>query len=212
MMNFRENLENTSEVFKRLIYEHGGVEIETEQFGWYNNRYVSDKFRMSHIERYTDDKLNVLHLTCFPQKWSEDPIFGFDIITTETRPLAAFCDWSPVLNDKTYESTYSFKKKYDLPEWATNIFSKKAIAIVPDVDEFYTICKLSIESFKSYLESLSNHKSDKINEIITYQNFYCDQQQQNKSTYNVLKAKLGEERAKHFMEKILFPKIESNER
>jgi len=210
MKNFRENLENTSEVFKKLIYEHGGVEIETEQFGWYNNRYVSKKFRMSHIERYTSDKLNVLHLTCFPQKWSEDPIFGFDIITTETKPLAAFCDWSPILNDKFYESNYSFKNQYVLPEWATNIFSNKAVAIVPDENEFYTICKLSIESFKLYLESLSNEKSNKINEIIKKQNYYCEQQQRNQSTYNVLKSKLGDVRAKYFMENILFPKINSN--
>ena len=43
--------------------------------------------------------------------------------------------------------------------------------------------------------------------IVAAQNRYCENQQKNERTYNVLKAKLGEERAKHFMQNILFPKI-----
>jgi hypothetical protein len=43
--------------------------------------------------------------------------------------------------------------------------------------------------------------------VIEGQNHYCDQQQKNERTFNVLKAKLGEDRAKHFMSIILFPKI-----
>jgi hypothetical protein len=44
--------------------------------------------------------------------------------------------------------------------------------------------------------------------VIEKQNYYCDQQQKNERTYNVLKAKLGEDRAKHFMQTILFPKLQ----
>jgi hypothetical protein len=43
--------------------------------------------------------------------------------------------------------------------------------------------------------------------IVAAQNRYCDNQQKNERTYNVLKAKLGVDRAKDFMENILFPKI-----
>jgi hypothetical protein len=43
--------------------------------------------------------------------------------------------------------------------------------------------------------------------ILAAQNRYCENQQKNERTYNVLKAKLGAEKAKYFMENILFPKI-----
>jgi hypothetical protein len=43
---------------------------------------------------------------------------------------------------------------------------------------------------------------------VAAQNRYCENQQKNQRTYNVLKAKLGEERAKYFITNILFPKLE----
>ena len=47
-----------------------------------------------------------------------------------------------------------------------------------------------------------------ITEYITAgQNRYCEHQQMNARTFNVLKAKLGSDRAKYFMDNILFPKI-----
>jgi hypothetical protein len=66
-----------------------------------------------------------------------------------------------------------------------------------------------IECFELYLDVLNNskEKSNRISYIISAQNRYCDNQQKNERTYNVLKAKLGVERAKYFMENILFPKI-----
>ena len=67
-----------------------------------------------------------------------------------------------------------------------------------------------IESFELYLDVLNNskEKSNRINYIISAQNRYCENQQKNERTFNVLKAKLGKERAKYFMETILFPKID----
>ncbi len=35
--------------------------------------------------------------------------------------------------------------------------------------------------------------------VVEAQNYYCEQQLRNERTYNVLKAKLGEERAKYFI-------------
>lgn len=206
-MNYKEKIEETAEVFKKLVDEHGGFEIPTENFGWNNHRYISDKFRMCHIEKYSDGKINVLHVTCFPHVWSEDPIFGFDVITTESKPLAAFCDWSQVRNNKFYNCVYTFKEGYTLPEWAKNIFSINAISCIPQEDEFDKVCEIGIDSFKTYLESLSYEVSYLSDVIRNKQNYYCDQQLQNQRTYNVLKSKLGEERARYFMENILFPKI-----
>ncbi len=66
-----------------------------------------------------------------------------------------------------------------------------------------------IESFDIYIDSLYNseHKPNKLESIVAAQNRYCENQQKNDRTFNVLKAKLGEDKARHFMTEILFPNI-----
>jgi phycocyanobilin:ferredoxin oxidoreductase len=192
-----------------IIQCEGSLKIDTEDYGWENTRYISDIFRVAHIERYSDKNLEVLHFTCFPPIASGSPIFGFDIVSTDKRPLAAFLDCSPTIDDWTYKTNYKFNTPYKLPEWANNIFSKDAIAIVPDGHELNVICDCAIEAFNEYVEMLSDTPSDyPASVVIEKQNYYCDQQQKNERTYNVLKAKLGEDRAKHFMQTILFPKLQ----
>jgi hypothetical protein len=66
------------------------------------------------------------------------------------------------------------------------------------------------DAYRKYIDLCVNYKPIPYpyQEVVKEkQNYYCDQQQRNERTYNVLKAKLGEERAKKFMSEILFPKI-----
>lgn len=209
-MNYKDNLDKTAKKIEVLLLEIcESQKINTDDFGWENNRYISDYFRIAHIERYSDKNLEVLHFTCFPNSDCPDPIFGFDIITTEKKCLASFLDWSPVINDVTYKSIYNFKTNYKLPDWANEIFSKDFIAIVPDDDEFLIILDMLIDSLSKYLFLLYKNNIDLKNTklIIERHNHYCEIQQKNERTYNVLKSKLGEEKAKYFMSEILFPKI-----
>lgn len=212
-MIYRELLDQAASNVERLILEDSvnPVEIPTPDFGWKNKRYISDSFRVAHIERYSEKVIEVLHITCFPNITCGNPIFGFDIITTEKKPLAAFLDWSPVDNEVTLEKDETtYGDDYPLPEWAKSIFSKNALAIVPrgTIDVGLLLYKLSL-SFREYIKLLENCPKtvDRINNIVDKQNFYCEQQQRNERTFNVLKAKLGEDRARIFMETILFPKI-----
>lgn len=209
-MNYKDKLDETAHKLKLLLQAFVDAQkIETEDFGWNNDRYISENFRIAHIERYSDNNLNVLHFTCFPNTDCPDPIFGFDIITTEKKCLAAFLDWSTVVSDVTYKSPYNFSTNYKLPDWANEIFSKDFIAIIPNDDEFLILLDIVIDSFSKYLILLlrNNIRVDKLTEIKTKHNNYCDNQQKNERTYNVLKSKLGEKRAKYFMSEILFPKI-----
>ena len=209
-MNYKETLDKLSNDIQWLIYQLAdGVKIETEDFGWDNRRYASNRFRMAHIERYSDSNLEVLHFTCFPNPTFQHPIFGFDIITTDKKPLAAFMDWSPVDNKVSIESRYTFEKPYPIPEWAKLIFSPNALAIIPNDYEMVSLSNNVIESFEIYLDVLNNSKEkpNRTDYIVAAQNRYCDNQQKNERTYNVLKSKLGKDRAKYFMENILFPKI-----
>ena len=187
------------------------TKIDTEDFGWTNNRYTSKLFRVAHIERYSDKNLEVLHVTCFPTKYSNNPIYGFDIITVEKKCLAAFLDWSPVINDieLTYKCGAQFNTPYKLPDWTASIFSKDAVAVVPDVDEFKKICAEAMLSFLTYIAMLNIEPTIVADSklVTAGQNYYCNQQQKNERTFNVLKAKLGEDRSRYFMSNILFPKI-----
>ena len=210
-MNYKQTLDKVANKLESIILQEcNGVAIPTEDFGWDNRRFISDVFRIAHIERYSDNNLEVLHFTCFPSNLCPDPIFGFDIITTPNKCLAAFLDWSPVLSDDTYISPYNFKTPYNLPEWAKVIFSKDAIAIVPDDEEFEIVANIAIRSFEEYIEMLSTSETIPtiVNDVKIGQNKYCEHQQKNERTYNVLKAKLGEDRAKQFMTSILFPTID----
>jgi hypothetical protein len=210
-MNYKSTLDEVANKFESIIFQEcEGTKIPTEDFGWDNRRYIAEHFRIAHIERYSDNNLEVLHFTCFPNATCPDPIFGFDIITTEKKCLAAFMDWSPVDNEETYDSPYQFKTPYKLPDWAKEIFSKDAIAIVPNDEEFAIISNIAIRSFQDYIEILGEFKSipQRVHQITEGQNRYCQKQQKNERTYNVLKAKLGEDGAKQFMTSILFPTID----
>ena len=209
-MSYKKTLDNIASELESTLQLAAAFEIPTEDFGWVNKRYVGENFRMAHIERYSDSNLEVLHFTCFPNPTYQHPIFGFDIITTDKKPLAAFMDWSPVDNTTNIESRYEFEKPYPLPDWAKLIFSPNALAIIPNDYEMDSLSNNVVESFELYLDVLNNSKenTDRVDYIVAAQNRYCENQQKNERTFNVLKAKLGKERAKYFMETILFPKID----
>ena len=208
-MNYKHILNSIADKIENTIIQHSGKEIPTEDFGWNNKRFVNDKFRLAHIERYSDKNLEVLHVTCFPNEKYQHPIFGFDIICTDKKPLAAFMDWSPVDNTLSYACEYDFEKPYPLPNWAKIIFSPMAVGIIPNDNELDKLTDIVIHNFDMYMKILDGAKQNEYRSeyIIASQNRYCDNQQKNERTYNVLKAKLGEGKAKYFMETILFPKI-----
>lgn len=205
-MNYKILLDQTANELEDILLEDNAIKIDTEDFGWENTRYFTDSLRIAHIERYSDRALEVLHFTAFPNINCGDPIFGFDIICTEKKPLAAFVDLSPVTYRPSEFIDSYFENPYPLPEWATRIFSDHAVAIVPDNEEIVILCREAVKLFGFYILALSDRSEPK--EVVAAQNYYCDQQLKNDRTYNVLKAKLGEERARYFMSSILFPKVE----
>ena len=89
-MSYKIILDNIASAIQDIIINKGeGTQIEIENFGWTNLIYESKHFRFAHIERYSDKNLEVLHITTFPNKTNPSPIFGFDVITTDKKPLAA---------------------------------------------------------------------------------------------------------------------------
>jgi len=208
-MSYKSILDNIANTVQEVIINKGeGLQIEIENFGWTNLIYESKHFRFAHIERYSDKNLEVLHVTTFPKETSPNPIFGFDVITTDKKPLAAFLDYSPVIDKITYRSNKIFETPYNLPDWAKKIFSNHAIAIVPNEKDMEDLSEVVKDAYSKYIDLCIEEQSVVDPEVIKEkQNYYCEQQQKNERTFNVLKAKLGEDRARYFMNTILFPKI-----
>jgi hypothetical protein len=183
--------------------------LHTDNYGWENHRYESKHFRLAHVERYADGKIEVLHFTTFPHKWSPEPIFGFDVITTEKIITGAYMDLSPILNTYPFDEGMDIGGRKPIPEWAT-VFSDRFIMIKPESDEeFIRFCDWVVDKYDWYLNSLLwlEKKTDDIEGVIEKQNIYCSVQASNPRTYSALKALIGEEKARYFMENILFTKI-----
>lgn len=210
-MNYKLYLDYLADRFQTIITSVENTTIlDTEDFGWVNHRYKSDSFRMAHIERYADDKVGVLHITTFPPQWSPEPIFGFDIITTQNSVIGAYMDFSPGLKTYKFTEGITFEDRKPIPEWAT-VFSDEFLTLKPkDDNEFMRFCDWAVQKYQWYLDILTEKSMvewEDEHDVIKIQNNYCKVQSTNPRTFNVLKAKIGEERAKYFMEEILFPKI-----
>lgn len=208
-MNYTTLLDHTALKFEKAIQQipKHTMRLYTEDFGWYNMRFSSEIFRLAHVERYSDAKIEVLHVTTFPHQWSPEPIFGFDVICADNKVIGAYMDLSPGLISYNFDLDITFEERKPLPEWAT-VFSDKFILLKPiSDDEFMKFVTWTLDKYTWYLEQLLHGRIGDYEEIIAKQNTYCEVQAKNPRTYNVLKAKLGHERATYFMEQILFPRI-----
>ena len=209
-MNYNEYLNQLANKLQQLALGAPNVkDVYTEDFGWVNHRYESSLYRLAHVERYWDKNIEVLHFTTFPHKWSPEPIFGFDVIATKNMITGCYMDLSPGLRDYPFDAGIDFKDRKPLPEWAT-VFSDKFIMLKPESnEEFVRFSEWVLDKYDWYLNSLLwlERKTDNIEGVIEKQNIYCSVQSTNPRTFSALKAKIGEEKARYFMENILFPKI-----
>jgi hypothetical protein len=209
MTSYKILLNNVADTFESYIntVPQETQPIATEEFGWYNARFQSELFRLAHVERYSDDKIEVLHVTTFPHRWSPEPIFGFDVICTDNKVVGAYMDLSPGLIQYPFDDGMTFEERKPLPKWAT-VFSDRFILLKPNSDdEFMKFVQWSLQKYQWYLQQLAQKVTGNEHEIIAVQNRYCEVQASNPRTYSVLKAKIGEARAQYFMQHILFPTI-----
>jgi hypothetical protein len=193
--------------------------METDDYGWENYRYESPLFRLAHVERYSHMGLEVVHITCFPRENSKAPVFGFDVVGYQndekemSKISGVFIDWSPVMyEEKWHDSKWNKDRK--LPVWAT-VFSKDFIAVRPTEDEYEKVFEVGFTAFEKYIEKLNSKEDltdniEEIQEIIEKQNIYCEHQDSNKRKFGALKANIGEDKAKFFMEQVLFPKFKTD--
>jgi hypothetical protein len=207
-MSLIDLIDRTADRFEAIIETESGQvhEIPTEDFGWQNRRWFGERFRLAHVERFRQPRFSVLHTVIFPHVMDPSPIFGFDIIASDTKVTGIFFDRSPTLacwgpmSDKTYGTE---RKR---PDWGT-IFSDHWIACRPSVSEAEEICDLACDVLCDYAKRVNGTCTPRVHDIIQAQNTYSLQQRKNVHTTTVIRKLLGEERGTHFINEILFPVI-----
>lgn len=211
-MNYNKYLTSLGESFIKIITQAPNVqEIPTQDYGWNNFRYQSDWFRLAHVERYWDRNMEVLHVTTFPHKWSPEPIFGFDLITTKSSPIGCYIDLSPIVNKHDFNLPPELGVSKPVPEWAS-VFSDNFVLINPlDLQQVEQIAVWGLELYRWYLlfilASQQKVEEDREEEVRQKQNKYCQVQSTNPKTLSALKLKLGQQKAEEFMNTILFPEV-----
>ena len=206
-MNYIHFLDNLArELHAIILTEPNLVEIPTDDWGWENYRYSSDRFRLAHIEIFNQDRFMVVHCCVFPHATDPAPIFGFDVIAGESKVTGVFLDLSPT-NSKPLApfSQITINKQRDRPVWG-DIFSEHWIAARPTEQEMILIAEEAKRVLTTYLQTL-NVEVGNVEEITLGQNRYCDKQSQNEHTRRALTNIIGPEATESFMTEILFPKI-----
>lgn len=209
MTNFTHLINQTANSFEQIIQDHTTnlQTIETEDFGWTNHRWSSREFRLAHVERFEQPKFSVLHTVIFPHVTDPRPIFGFDIIASDTKATGLFFDFSPTVQQWGPITDKTYSEPRERPEWG-KIFSDDWIACRPTYQEAQEICSLACEKLQDYLQQLQEiSSSNQIYNIIQAQNTYSLCQRQNEHTTRVIKKILGEQRGTYFIEQILFPTV-----
>lgn len=207
MKNYIELLDETARKLDDIIRsEPDAVPMETPDYGWENHRYSSPRYRLAHVEIFNQDRFMVVHTCVFPHADDPAPIFGFDVIAGENKVTGVFLDLSPSVNDPGRFHDLAFKQQRERPDWG-DIFSQNWIACRPDREEILAIIDEAQRLLRKYLVEIVGKEKADPTDVKRGQNRYCEQQRRNEHTYKALKNLIGEQRARQFMDEILFPTI-----
>ena len=217
--------DRTIEVLNEHLEEYnepGMDRFNNEELGWVNRTWKNKYIRRAHVDVVDVRErkgLWMAHVCLFPGLTNGGPIYGFDIIAGKNKVTGAFHDFSPLLqkdhpltNWFVYETKwYKPSKPRELPDWAMKIFSPGMIAAgnITTEQEINQICYMALGNLQNYIDKIQNHhNTEKEEDVIKAQNYYCEHQQQNPHTPRVMKSLgLPDEDIKLFCSDNLFPKI-----
>ena len=207
-MNFIDVIKNTADCLENILVSQSDVleTLPTEDFGWSNMRYASKQFRLAHIERFVQPQFAVLHMVVWPYVNDPCPIFGFDIIASETKATGLFFDLSPTVETWGPLCDRQFEHVRDRPEWGS-IFSPHWIACRPSLEEAQYVSVCAQDWLTKLMATLSTRSHVDVHGIVQAQNAYSINQRRNEHTTRVILKLLGPQRGQHFIENILFPTI-----
>ena len=216
-----ENLYNEYQKLAKQSFQniplHGNH--DNKDIIWNNDLYLSPSIRYGHVEYFkAEGRVEVLHTVFYPSFFKPLPIFGFDIIALGGKVTGLFCDFTraPFTIEALSRSLKDLNHKYKdnirtLPEWA-NFFSEDFVCINPKgldekelVEDFLGIfrCFIGYSNWEDYTGKYN--KMEEVKQSINSQNFYSLNQRKNDKTSKALAVYIGEEKARDFIDNVLFP-------
>jgi phycocyanobilin:ferredoxin oxidoreductase len=209
-----ENFNRTGEEIHEPGMDH------FNQPGWINRVWTSSSYRRAHIN-IVDARLTkglwMMHCCIFPHLHNPAPIYGFDVVAGQNKITGCFHDYSSAGNTHhpmmewfaEYVDNLEWRKIRELPEWATNIFSKSMVAAgnVQNETELAQIMAMSRDTLEHYLNTVAKTNNTAI-DTTEAQNYYAVNQKCNPHTPRVM-ANLGlnEDDVRVFIQDCLFPEI-----
>lgn len=185
------------------------VQYEVEHV-WQNWFYANSQIRYGHLEYFqsSNNGVAVIHSVLFPHYSLDCGIFGFDLIALNGNITGIFCDITFSKEKNIYLSQLcQEQQKYQrvLPGWA-DFFSPDFIFInqPEDLNNFLNSIYKVLESYLDQNIFL-NYNPFCICQNIDLQDNYSLKQRQNPKTQKALSAFIGEDKAKEFIDKVLFP-------
>lgn len=197
-MKFSESLRQVSNQIYDLL-ENYGTQISVPDYGWENYVWQSSEFARAHLECYYTEKVSVLHCVILPHKDKNAPIFGFDVIEINGQLTGMFLDVTPV-DDTPAPTLPRVGEARPVPEWG-DFFSDQFVCCKPSLSDLM----LGVYVLNYYLEyELPGLVTG---DFAEGQQRYIDGQRSNPQTFKMLKSHVGPERAREFMETMLFPTV-----
>lgn len=190
------------EQFKSAIEPFAESVESPDEYYWHNSIYEGPKFRMGHVEHYTGNPVEVLHVVIVPR--SDAPIFGFDLVSIAGNTTMACGDLSPTLREEEWD--HPFENNREVPEWA-DFFSDDVVFTTPEEDG-KDVADWFADRATEYIRGLE--EAELTEEVIRAQNEYMDKQRSNSKTFKSLAADVGEEKAERYMHEVMFPKVKIN--
>jgi phycocyanobilin:ferredoxin oxidoreductase len=157
---------------------------------------------MAHVELFMQPKFTVVHCCVFPHISDPAPIYGFDVIAGESKITGVFLDLSPTVLPSKPFTNLQVGQSRERPAWG-DIFSEHWLACRPTPQDMDLIGDEAVRVLEDYLGTLG--RVDLITPIVTGQNRYCQNQQQNEHTRRALVNIIGAEKTQEFLTQVLFP-------
>lgn len=214
----------TADQFRaRLLREPDAVrrELSDDLLGcgdwkWDNLVLTASRFRYAHVETFAvSNRVSVLHCCVFAHLDDPSPIFGYDIVAGPSKVTGLFLDLSSTvspalpsgLGDLVDASGTAFAERRSLPDWGT-IFSPEILAIRPtSIDEVIAANGIALRALDQMLAAPRQRRADLTDQIEAGQAAYIAGQRQNQHTFRMLSGFVGADRARRFIDEVLFPSV-----
>jgi phycocyanobilin:ferredoxin oxidoreductase len=218
LIDIQHLLEESFERTGTEIFESGMDRFN--QPGWVNRVWTSDRYRRAHVDvvdaRETKG-LWMMHCCIFPHTHNPAPIYGFDVVAGKNKITGCFHDYSkagdpdhPMMEWFAGEvAKLEWRRERQLPEWATNIFSKSMVAAgnVKEEAELEQIIAMAKTTLAHYLAAVGETNNTAV-DTTEAQNYYAQNQKCNPHTPRVMVSLgLSEEDVQVFIQECLFPEI-----